>query len=248
MRLWVRPDVLAKLNITIPEIINAVQTQNTVNPAGQVGAQPVPSGQEFTYAVRAQGRLVTEEDFGKVVLRANPDGSIVRVSDVARIELGAQTYSMEGRLNGKPAALIALYQVPGANALDAANGAKALMEKIKKGFPPDLDYVIALDTTLAVTEGIKEIQHTLFEALVLVIIVVFVFLQGWRATLIPLLAVPVSLVGTFMLLSGCSAFRSTRCRCSGWSWPSASSSMTPSWWSRPSSTTSNKACRPRMRH
>jgi multidrug efflux pump subunit AcrB len=121
------------------------------------------------------------------------------VSDVARIELGAQTYSMEGRLNGKPAALIALYQMPGANALDAANGAKALMEKIKKRFPPDLDYVIALDTTLSVTEGIKEIQHTLFEALVLVIIVVFVFLQGWRATLIPLLAVPVSLVGTFML-------------------------------------------------
>ena len=199
MRLWVRPDVLAKLNITIPEIINAVQTQNTVNPAGQVGAQPVPAGQEFTYAVRAQGRLVTEEDFGKVVLRANPDGSIVRVSDVARIELGAQTYNMEGRLNGKPAALIALYQIPGANALDAANGAKALMEKLKQSFPPDLDYVIALDTTLSVTEGIKEIQHTLVEALVLVIIVVFVFLQGWRATLIPLLAVPVSLVGTFML-------------------------------------------------
>ena len=199
MRLWVRPDVLAKLNITIPEIINAVQTQNTVNPAGQVGAQPVPAGQEFTYAVRAQGRLVTEEDFGKVVLRANPDGSIVRVSDVARIELGAQTYNMEGRLNGKPAALIALYQIPGANALDAANGAKALMEKLKQSFPPDLDYVIALDTTLSVTEGIKEIQHTLVEALVLVIIVVFVFLQGWRATLIPLLVVPVSMVGTFML-------------------------------------------------
>ncbi|MEF8767883.1 MAG: multidrug efflux RND transporter permease subunit [Candidatus Accumulibacter phosphatis] len=199
MRLWVRPDVLAKLNITIPEIVNAINAQNTVNPAGQVGAEPVPAGQEFTYAVRAQGRLVSEEDFGKVVLRANPDGSIVRVADVARIELGAQTYNMQGRLNGKPAALVALYQIPGANALDAANGAKALMEKIKQGFPPDLDYVIALDTTLAVTEGIKEIEHTLFEALVLVIIVVFIFLQGWRATLIPLLAVPVSLVGTFML-------------------------------------------------
>ena len=199
MRLWVRPDVLAKLNITIPEIINAINNQNTVNPAGQIGAEPVPPGQEFTYAVRAQGRLVTPEDFANVVLRANPDGSVVRVGDVARIDLGAQTYNMEGRLNGKPAALVALYQMPGANALDAANGAKALMEKIKEGFPPDLDYVIALDTTLAVTEGIKEIQHTLFEALVLVIIVVFVFLQGWRATLIPLLAVPVSLVGTFML-------------------------------------------------
>ena len=199
MRLWVRPDQLAKLNITIPEIINAVNDQNSVNPAGQIGAEPSPPGQEFTYAVRAQGRLVTEEDFGKVVLRANPDGSIVRVSDVARIELGAQTYNMEGRLNGKPSALIALYQVPGSNALDAADGAKKLMAKIKQSFPPDLDYVVALDTTLAVTEGVKEIQKTLFEALALVIIVVFIFLQGWRATLIPLLAVPVSLVGTFML-------------------------------------------------
>ena len=175
MRLWVRPDQLAKLNITIPEIINAVNSQNTVNPAGQIGAEPVPQGQEFTYAVRAQGRLENAEDFGNVVLRANPDGSIVRVKDVARIELGAQNYSQEGRLNGKPAALVALYQMPGANALEAANGAKKLMEKI------------------------KEIQHTLIEALVLVILVVFIFLQGWRATLIPLLAVPVSLVGTFML-------------------------------------------------
>ncbi|MGB8249062.1 MAG: efflux RND transporter permease subunit, partial [Azonexus sp.] len=199
MRLWVRPDQLAKLNITIPEIINAVNAQNTVNPAGTIGAEPVPPGQEYTYAVRAQGRLESVEDFGKIVLRANTDGSIVRVSDVARIELGAQTYSLQGRLNGKPAAIVALYLMPGANALDAADGAKKLMEKLKQSFPPDLDYVVALDTTLSVTEGIKEIQHTLIEALVLVIIVVFIFLQGWRATLIPLLAVPVSLVGTFML-------------------------------------------------
>ncbi len=199
MRLWVRPDQLAKLNITIPEIVNAVNAQNTVNPAGTIGAEPVPPGQEFTYAVRAQGRLENVEDFGKIVLRANPDGSIVRVGDVARIELGAQNYSQQGRLNGKPAALIALYLMPGANALEAADGAKKLMEKIKQSFPPDLDYVVALDTTLSVTEGIKEIQHTLIEALVLVMVVVFLFLQGWRATLIPLLAVPVSLVGTFML-------------------------------------------------
>ena len=199
MRLWVRPDQLAKLNITIPEIVNAVNAQNTVNPAGTIGAEPVPPGQEFTYAVRAQGRLENVEDFGKIVLRANPDGSLVRVGDVARIELGAQNYSQQGRLNGKPSALIALYLMPGANALDAADGAKKLMEKIKQSFPPDLDYVVALDTTLSVTEGIKEIKHTLIEALVLVMIVVFVFLQGWRATLIPLLAVPVSLVGTFML-------------------------------------------------
>jgi HAE1 family hydrophobic/amphiphilic exporter-1 len=199
MRLWVKPDQLAKLNITVPEIINAVQNQNTVNPAGTIGGEPVPAGQSFTYAVRAQGRLQSTEEFGNIVLRANPDGSVVRVADVARIELGAQTYSQQGRLNGKPAALVALYQMPGANALDAADGAKKLMEKIKESFPPDLEYVIALDTTLSVTEGIKEIEHTLIEALVLVMIVVFVFLQGWRATLIPLLAVPVSLVGTFML-------------------------------------------------
>ena len=199
MRLWVKPDQLAKLNITIPEIINAIKAQNTVNPAGQVGSEPVPAGQEFTYTVRAQGRLQSEDEFGAIVLRANTDGSLVRVRDVARIELGAQTYSIEGRLDGKPTALIALYQMPGTNAVEAAAGAKALMAKLKERFPADLDYVVSLDTTLAVTEGIKEIQHTLFEALVLVILVVFIFLQGWRATLIPLLAVPVSLVGTFML-------------------------------------------------
>ena len=159
----------------------------------------MPKGQEFTYAVRAQGRLRAPRSSAQIVLRANTDGSIVRVSDIARIELGAQTYSLQGRLNGKPAALVALYLMPGANALEAANGAKKLMEKIKESFPPDLDYVVALDTTLSVSEGIKEIQHTLIEALVLVILVVFLFLQGWRATLIPLLAVPVSLVGTFML-------------------------------------------------
>ena len=199
MRIWVRPDQLAKLNITIPEIMSAVQAQNTVNPAGQVGSQPVPGGQEFTYAVRAQGRLQSEEQFGAIVLRANPDGSIVRVKDVARIELGAQTYNLEGRLNGKPCALVALYQMPGSNALDAAAGAKKLMAELKKSFPPDLEYTVALDTTLAVTEGIAEIKQTFFEALVLVVLVVFIFLQGWRATLIPLLAVPVSLVGTFAI-------------------------------------------------
>ena len=199
MRIWVNPDQLASMNITIPEIMNAVNTQNTVNPAGQVGGPPIPKGQEFTYTVRAQGRLQTEQEFGNIVLRANPDGSIVRVKDVARIELGAQTYNLEGRLNGKPCALIALYQMPGTNALDAANGAKKLMEELKKRFPPDLDYTVALDTTLSVTEGMKEIKQTFFEALFLVVLVVFIFLQGWRATLIPLLAVPVSLVGTFIV-------------------------------------------------
>jgi hydrophobic/amphiphilic exporter-1 (mainly G- bacteria), HAE1 family len=199
MRVWVKPDQLAKLQVTVPDIINAIQVQNNVNPAGQVGGEPVPPGQEYTYAVRAQGRLINEQEFGEIVVRAQPDGSVLRLRDVARIELGAQVYNMLGRLDGKPSAVIAVYQMPGSNAVAAAKGAIAYMEEQKKRFPPGLDYVTALDTTLPVTEGIKEIEHTLLEALVLVILVVYIFLQGWRATLIPLLAVPVSLIGTFMV-------------------------------------------------
>src|ERR671919_109125 len=199
MRFWVRPDTLASLGITVSDIIAALNNQNTVNPAGQIGAEPVPPGQEFTYSVRAQGRLLSAEEFGNIVVRANPDGSIVRMKDVARVELGAQTYNQIARLNGNPSALIVIYQLPGSNAIDTMNRAKQLMEDLKKRFPQDLDYTVSLDTTLAVTEGINEIVKTLFEALVLVIIVVFIFLQNWRATLIPLLAVPVSLVGTFAI-------------------------------------------------
>ena len=199
MRCWVKPDQLAKLGITIPEIIGAVKQQNNVNPAGQIGSEPVPLGQDYTYAVRAQGRLTSAEQFADVVVRANDDGSIVRLGDVARIELGAQVYSLAGKFQGKSAALIALYQLPGSNAITAADGAKKLMEKAREIFPADLDYEVALDTTLAVKASMEDIQHTLVEAIVLVLIVVFLFLQGWRATLIPLLAVPVSLVGTFAL-------------------------------------------------
>jgi HAE1 family hydrophobic/amphiphilic exporter-1 len=199
MRLWVRPDQLSKLQITVPDIINAIKAQNTVNPAGQIGAEPVPPGQELTYSVRAQGRLATAAEFGQIVVRANPDGSVLRLKDVARAELGAQVYNLRGRLDGKPAAVVAVYQLPGSNAVQAAAGARKLMEEQKKRFPPGLDYVIALDTTVPVTEGMKEIVHTLFEAIVLVILVVYLFLQGWRATLIPLMAVPVSLVATFIL-------------------------------------------------
>ena len=199
MRFWVKPDQLAKLQITVPEIINAIQTQNNVNPAGQIGSEPVPQGQEYTYTVRSQGRLTTEEEFSNIVIRAKTDGSIVRLKDVARVQLGAQVYNLQGRLDGKPAAVVAIYQLPGSNAIAAAKGAKAMMAEAKKRFPPGLDYAVALDTTLPVTEGIVEIEHTLVEALVLVILVVYIFLQGWRATLIPLLAVPVSLIGTFAL-------------------------------------------------
>jgi hydrophobic/amphiphilic exporter-1 (mainly G- bacteria), HAE1 family len=199
MRFWVNPDQLAKLQITVPEIILAVKAQNNVNPAGQIGGEPVPAGQDFTYAVIAQGRLISEQEFGDIVVRANSDGSFIRLRDVARIELGTQFYNLTGHMDGKPAAVIAIYQLPGSNAIKAAQGAKDLMAQAKKSFPSGLDYAIALDTTLPVTEGIHEILMTLLEALVLVIIVVYIFLQGWRATLIPLLAVPVSLVGTFLV-------------------------------------------------
>src|SRR6266536_2221858 len=199
VRFWVKPDTLAKLDITVSEIINAIQTQNTVNPAGQVGGNPVPPGQEFTYTVLAQGRLQSVDDFENVVVKAAPDGSIVRVRDVARVELGAQNYTFQGSLNGRPGAIIAIYQLPGSNAIETMKAATKLMDEAKARFPNDLEYVTALDTTLAVSEGIREIVKTLVEALILVVIVVFIFLQGFRATLIPLLAVPVSLVGTFMI-------------------------------------------------
>ncbi len=197
MRIWVKPDQLAKLNITVPEIIDAINGQNTVNPAGKLGGRPSPPGQDFTYTVRAQGRLVTEDEFANIVLRATPDGSIVRVRDVARIELGAADYDVVGRYNSKPSAILALYQLPGSNAIEAAKGVYQLMAQLKKRFPSDLDYQVTIDTTRVVTEGIREIGKTFWEALALVMLVVFIFLQGWRAALIPLLAVPVSLVGTF---------------------------------------------------
>src|SRR6266851_5540828 len=197
MRLWVKPDQLAKLGITVPEIVSAIQAQNTVNPAGQVGGEPSPKGQEFTYSVRARGRRISTEDFGQIVVRETPDGGIVRVKDVARAELGSQDYSIVGRFNGKPSAVIAVYQLPGSNAVQAAEGVNKLMSEAKKRFPEGMDYAVALDTTRAVTEGMREIIQTLVIAILLVIVVVYIFLQGWRATLIPLLAVPVSLVGTF---------------------------------------------------
>ena len=199
MRIWVRPDQLAKLDVTTDEIVQAVRAQNRVNPAGQVGGPPAPPGQEFAKSVITQGYLSTVEEFGNIIVRANSDGSTLLLKDVAEIQLGAQNYNIQGRFNGKPAAIVACYQTPGSNALDAAKNAKELMARLAERFPPGLAYTESLNTTKAVTAGIEEIVKTLFEALLLVIIVVFVFLQGWRATLIPLLAVPVSLIGTFAI-------------------------------------------------
>jgi len=199
MRIWLRPDELAKLGLTPLDVQQAVQKQSVVNPAGKVGDEPAPPGQEFTYTIRAQGRLVTPEEFGEIAVRLNPDGSVVRLHDVARIELGSQLYNLRGRYNGKPAAVLTVYQIPGSNALAVADGVKRAMEQLKARFPDDLEYIVSLDTTLPVTEGIDEILHTLVEAMILVILVVYLFLQSWRATVIPMLTVPVSLIGTFMV-------------------------------------------------
>src|SRR3954451_11027971 len=198
MRVWLRPDVIGRLGVTIPEIANAISQQNQLTPAGQIGGPPAAKGPEYPYPLRTQGRLLNEEEFGNIVVRTNPNGSQVLLKDVARLELGTMLYNAVGRHDGKPAAVIAVFQIPGTNALDVANQVKAEMDNLKKRFPRDMDYLVSLDTTLPVSEGINEIFHTLLEAVALVIIVVFIFLQNWRATLIPLMTVPVSLVGAFI--------------------------------------------------
>ena len=198
MRIWVQPDRLAELELTVEDVQRAVLSQNTVNPAGKIGAEPAPPGTEFTYAARAQGRLTEVADFENIAVRLNPDGSVVRLRDVAQVNLGAQTYNQIGRYNGKPAAVILLFQSPGSNALEVAEKAKQTLSELSKKFPADLAYEVTLDTTIPVEEGMKEIVQTLLEALILVILVVFLFLQSWRATLIPLLTVPVSLLGAFI--------------------------------------------------
>ncbi len=197
MRIWLQPDRLASMALTIPEVARAVQQQSSVNPAGQVGGRPGPADQEFTYTVRARGRLQTAEEFGAIVLRTNADGSLVHLRDVARVELGALNYQQIGRSNGQPGVGVAVFQAPGSNALDVAAGVREVMTVLRERFPEGVDYRYTLDTTAPVSEGIKEITKTLVEAMILVILVVFLFLQNWRATLIPMLAVPVSLIGTF---------------------------------------------------
>jgi HAE1 family hydrophobic/amphiphilic exporter-1 len=199
MRVWLKPAMLAKLGLTVPDLVRALSQQSTVNPAGRVGADPAPPGKEMTYTVRAQGRLQSAEEFAQIVVRSNSDGSVVRLSDVARIELGALNYQQVSRVNGQPGSIIAVFQAPGSNALDVARGVKSAMAELKQRFPPDLDYLVTLDSTLPVTEGISEIAKTILEAMALVTLVVFLFLQNWRATVIPLIAVPVSLIGTFAI-------------------------------------------------
>jgi hydrophobic/amphiphilic exporter-1 (mainly G- bacteria), HAE1 family len=199
MRVWVKPDILAKLNLTIQDVMRAIQDQNEIVPGGQFGGNPAPENNPFTYTAKLQTRLISEEEFGNIIIKSNEAGGKVRMKDVTRIELGIQDYGLNSRINGKPATTIAVFQVPGSNALEVAEAAKQKMEELKARFPQGIDYMVSLDTTAAVTAGIDEIVHTLLEAVLLVILVVFIFLQDWRATLIPLLTVPVSLIGTFIL-------------------------------------------------
>src|SRR5512137_470984 len=195
MRIWVRPDRLKTLGLTVADLSNAVKQQNVLLPAGQIGGPPAPKGTEYTYQVRTRGRLLDAQEFGEIIVRSNPDGSQTRLKDVARIELGSLLYNSQGRLDGKPAAVIGVYQAPGSNALAVAESVQKTVRELERSFPPG----VKQETTLAISAGIEEILHTLLEAVILVIIVVFVFLQNWRATLIPLLTVPVSLIGTFMV-------------------------------------------------
>jgi HAE1 family hydrophobic/amphiphilic exporter-1 len=199
MRIWLQPDKLASLGITPDDIKKALQEQNAQSPAGRIGAEPAPPGQESQFNVRALGLLKDPKEFEDVIIRSNPDGSQVKIRDVARVELGAQTYDLRARLNKSPAGAFAIYLAPGANALETAENVKAILKKAEERFPADMIYEIALDSTLPIEASIEAIVHTLFEAVILVLIVVYIFLQSFRATLIPMCTVPVSLLGAFIL-------------------------------------------------
>ncbi len=199
MRIWVKPDIMSKLDITIEDVTKALQDQNVISPGGKFGAEPSPAGTEFTYGVVLQDRLIQEGEFAKIIIKSKPDGSKVLLGDIADIRLGTENYNSRSRMNSKQAATIAIFQTPGTNALEVAEKVKETTAMLAQRFPGDIEYDISLDTTLAVTEGIHEIVKTLEEAMILVILVVFIFLQNWRATLIPLITVPVSLIGTFMV-------------------------------------------------
>src|ERR1700741_4323023 len=198
MRIWMDPDKLGKLGITSSDVISAINEQNIQAPAGKVGGAPAPADQRFTYTVSAPGRLITAEEFENIIVRQDASGAVVRIKDIGHAQLGSQDYNSFGRLNGKPAGAMAVYLLPGANQLKASEAIYEAMEHAKGIFPPDLDYKIVYDTTPAVEASIHEIEKTFVEALILVTIVVFVFLQNIRATIIPLITVPVSLIGTFI--------------------------------------------------
>ena len=200
MRIWIDPNRLTSLSLTTTDIANAIESQNIQATAGQLGAPPFAGAPQFQYAIQAKGRLASVEEFGDIIVRANADGSFIRLKDVARIELGSQSYAATSRLNNSPAAAIGVYQSPGANALGVAEDVYAEMEKLVQRFPPDMEYKILYDTTRSVRASVQEVVETLFITFTLVVAVTFLFLADWRSTIIPTLAIPVSLVGTFAVL------------------------------------------------
>ena len=206
IRIWIKPDVLSQRGLSVSDLVSAVQAQNTQRSAGKIGQPPLPIKVDRTYSIIAPGRLTDPKEFEEIILRANPDGTSLLLKDVARVELGSQTYEFNATFNGKPAVPIGIYLSPGANAVATAEAVDAHMKELAQNFPPelDIDYKVAYDTTLFVTASIKEVIHTLIEAMILVFLVVYLFLKDWRATLIPCLAVPVSIIGAFagMLLLG----------------------------------------------
>src|SRR4051812_26920729 len=197
MRVWLKPDRMAQLGVTTTDIANVIRGQNTQFAAGKVGAEPAPAGQALTFTVTARGRLSRVEEFEDLIIRANGPNGVLRLKDVATVELGALNYDTAPTVDGKPAVGMAVFLAPGGNALNTAQAIKDRLQELKASFPADVEYIIPFDTTLVVKASIHEVEVTILEAALLVLAVVFIFLQSWRATLIPMLAVPVSIIGTF---------------------------------------------------
>ena len=201
MRVWLDPEKVASRGLTASDVVNAIREQNVQVAAGVIGAPPMSAGVSFQFTVNAQGRLLDEQQFGNIVIKSGADGEITRVKDVARVELAARDYSMDSKLDGQPNASIGIFQLPGSNSIETSDAVRATMERLKERFPPGLEYRIVFDTTGFTRESIRAVLHTLAEAMALVVLVVGIFLQSWRASVIPLLAVPVSLIGTFAAMS-----------------------------------------------
>src|SRR3989454_1212873 len=196
MRIWLDPEKLASRNMTASDVVRAIREQNLQVAAGTIGQPPVPAGQDFQLTISTQGRLLDEQQFGDIIIKQGAQGQVTRVRDVARVELAARDYSVSSQLSGKPAAALVIFQLPGSNAIDTSDAVRAKLEELKKSFPPGVDYRVIYDTTLFARESIVAVLHTLFEAVLLVVLVGIVFLQNWRASIIPMLAVPVLLLGT----------------------------------------------------
>ena len=200
MRVWLDPEKLASRNMTASDVVRAIREQNLQVAAGTIAQPPVPTGSDFQLTISTQGRLLDEQQFGDIIVKQGSVGQVARVRDVARVELGARDYSVISQQNGKPAAALIIWQLPGSNAIETSDAVRAKLAELKSNFPPGVDYRVIYDTTVFARESITAVVHTLFEAVLLVVMVVIVFLQNWRASIIPLLAVPVSLIGTFAVM------------------------------------------------